>query len=127
MSMVEHAQFYAVDLGWPVLPVEPGGKRPLTVHGVKDATLDERRLLHYWERWPDANIGIATGLPGPTVLDIDQPDQAAFLLATLQAGDPPEVATARGRHLYYAILCIPRGKLIRPGADLNAREEVLDR
>jgi hypothetical protein len=55
-----------------------------------------------FDRNPDANIGVACGSPGPTVLDIDRPADAAFLLATLEADHPPEVMTARGRHLYYA-------------------------
>jgi hypothetical protein len=101
MSMLEHAQHLALDLGWPILPVRPRGKIPLTAHGVKDATTDERTLLHWWAAHPDANIGIATGAPGPTVLDVDQPARAAFLLAQLQAAHPPEAATNRGRHLYY--------------------------
>lgn len=102
MTLLAAAQHLALDLGWPVMPVKPRGKEPLTVHGVKDATTDERTLLHWWDKWPDANIGIATGAPGPTVLDIDNLEAARFLLATLEAAGPPEAATARGRHLYYA-------------------------
>ena len=96
------AQHLAVDLGWRVLPVKPHGKEPLTRNGVKDATVDERAILHYWERWPDANVGIATGAPGPSVLDVDDPQAAAFVLAGLENADTPESATARGRHLFYA-------------------------
>jgi len=95
------AQHLAVDLGWPVMPVKAHGKDPLTPHGVKDATTDERTILHWFERWPDANLAVATGAPGPTVLDVDNPDAAQFLLRTLEQAGAPEVATARGRHLYY--------------------------
>ena len=30
--------------GWAVLPVNHGGKDPLTAHGVKDATRDEAQI-----------------------------------------------------------------------------------
>ena len=37
------------------------GKHPLTVHGLKDATSDPARLDAWWQRWPQANIGLVTG------------------------------------------------------------------
>jgi len=53
------------------MPLVPGGKRPLTDHGVKDATTDEATIRGWWARWPDANIGIATG-HGLVVIDVDR-------------------------------------------------------
>ena len=50
----------------------------------------------------DANVAIACGAPGPQVLDIDNLYDGAEAIATAQAVDPGEVATARGRHLYFA-------------------------
>ena len=38
---LDAALFYALERGWPVLPVRPRGKAPLTQHGVKDATTEE--------------------------------------------------------------------------------------
>lgn len=87
--------------GWPVMPVRPDGKDPLTPHGVKDATTDERTILRWFDKWPDANLAVATGAPGPTVLDIDDPDKGRDVLGQLQGIEAPEVATARGRHLYF--------------------------
>ena len=55
---------------WPVLPLK--GKKPLTKHGVKDATRDQTQITQWWTMWPDANIGLATGsVSGLLVLDID--------------------------------------------------------
>jgi len=98
----EAAQHLAVDLGWRVLPLKEHAKEPLTPNGVKNATTDERTILQWWDRWPEANVGIATGAPGPSVLDVDNPGAAAFVLAELERDHPPESATARGRHLFYA-------------------------
>jgi hypothetical protein len=87
--------------GWPVMPVKPRSKEPLTPHGVKDATTTERTILHWFDRWPEANLAIATGAPGPTVLDIDHPDQAKAILAALGRLDAPIVVSVRGRHYYF--------------------------
>ena len=63
--------------GWPVLAlhtIKDGvctcskrtacgspGKHPRTQHGVKDASTDTKIIADWWTRWPDANLGIATG------------------------------------------------------------------
>jgi len=42
------------------------GKHPLgslVPHGVKDATWNRARVLAWWTRHPQANIGLATGTP----------------------------------------------------------------
>ena len=75
-STLEAALSYARK-GWQVLPLHsirpdggctcgnPGcgspGKHPRTQHGVKDATTDEKLIRTWWSRWPDANVGVATG------------------------------------------------------------------
>jgi hypothetical protein len=58
--------------GWPVFPCMPGRKTPLTRHGFRDATTDERRITAWFGHRPDRNLAIATGAPGPDVLDVDQ-------------------------------------------------------
>jgi hypothetical protein len=35
-------------------------KHPLLRHGVKEATTDPHRIGHWWHRWPQANLGLAT-------------------------------------------------------------------
>jgi hypothetical protein len=49
---------------------ESSGKHPLTPNGFKDATTDERRLLHWHQRWPDANWAVACGSL-VAVVDVD--------------------------------------------------------
>jgi Bifunctional DNA primase/polymerase, N-terminal len=51
------------------------GKHPLgnlVPHGVKDATCNRARILAWWTRHPQANIGLATGHRFD-VLDVDGP------------------------------------------------------
>jgi Bifunctional DNA primase/polymerase, N-terminal len=62
--------------GWPVLPCQPGRKTPATRHGVRDATTDPEQITAWFGRHPDWNLAIATGAPGPDVLDVDQHGQA---------------------------------------------------
>jgi putative DNA primase/helicase len=81
------ALWYPKNLRWPVFPVhgirdgcctcgnldcDNTGKHPRTAHGVKDATCDAEQIKRWWKKWPDANIGLATGAPsGVDVLDVD--------------------------------------------------------
>jgi hypothetical protein len=57
--------------GWPVLPCLPEEKIPATAHGYRDATTDERQITVWFASHPDWNLAIATGTPGPDVLDVD--------------------------------------------------------
>jgi hypothetical protein len=53
-------------------------KHPLLRHGVKEATTDADRIGRWWRRWPQANVGLATGIIFD-VLDIDGPAGRAAL------------------------------------------------
>jgi hypothetical protein len=60
------------NLGIPVFPCVPGGKQPLTPNGFHDATSSPRVVHAWWERTPDANIGLPTGArTGVLVVDVD--------------------------------------------------------
>ena len=58
--------------GWPVLPCRPGQKIPATRHGYRDATTDQQQITDWFGRGSGWNLAIATGTPGPDVLDVDQ-------------------------------------------------------
>jgi hypothetical protein len=58
----------------------------LVPHGVKDATCNRARVLAWWTRHPQANIGLATG-HAFDVLDVDGPEGAHAI---------QELATAHG-------------------------------
>ncbi|MBI4576931.1 MAG: bifunctional DNA primase/polymerase [Planctomycetes bacterium] len=95
--------------GYPILPL--AGKRPLTLHGVHDASTDPYTIRGWWRRWPTANVGVACGpTSGLLVLDIDPRHGGDATLATMERtyGALPatvEALTGRGdggRHLYFA-------------------------
>lgn len=46
------------------------GKHPRTIKGCLDASGDEQQVREWWSKWPDANIGVATG-GELVVLDVD--------------------------------------------------------
>lgn len=62
--------------GWPVFPCQPGQKTPATQHGYLDATTDEQQITAWFGQYPGCNLAIATGTPGPDVLDVDQRGEA---------------------------------------------------
>jgi hypothetical protein len=106
-SLLEHALQYA-GRGWRVFPLRARGKTPLTKGGFKAATVDPRQIEAWWKKWPEANIGIATGAAsGLFVLDIDGAHGEAHLVELQELyGCLPEtltVKTARGRHIYFAL------------------------
>jgi hypothetical protein len=57
--------------GWPVFPCQAGQKTPATAHGHLDATTDPEQITAWFTRHPQWNVAIATGAPGPDVLDVD--------------------------------------------------------
>lgn len=86
MTLREAAQYY-LRLGLAVFPIKPKSKQPITPHGVKDASRDEKQIEQWWSQYPDANIGIATGAVsgGLVVIDLDvKPDQGIDGRVTLR-------------------------------------------
>jgi len=65
--MLEAALLYIAQ-GFKVFPVKPD-KKPLTKHGLKDATQTKQGCREYWGKHPDAGIGLLTD--GLVVLDFD--------------------------------------------------------
>ena len=123
-SPLKRALRYA-RLGWPVVPLqtirdgkcscsqgpncERPGKHPRTLHGFKDATTDKNQIRKWWDKWPDANVGIAPGREAEIlVFDIDPRNGGSETLKKLQAelGALPDTVTADtgggGQHLYGA-------------------------
>ena len=61
------------------------GKHPRTRYGVKDATTDLETIRQWWQKWPNANIGIPTGKKsGIFVLDIDPKSGGHYSLEDLE-------------------------------------------
>jgi hypothetical protein len=109
--------------GWPVFPCKPGEKAPNTAHGFRDATTSAAAIRAWWAEHPRDNLAIATGAPGPDVLDVDVTAEgngwAGFnrlKRAGLLTGAMALVRTPRGGlHAYYTGTAQPCGSLTRAG------------
>jgi len=89
-------------------------KHPLTYNGLNDATTDAATIASWWERYPQANIGLVTG-GQIDVIDVDGAIPAYQELIA-KIGSPQHVATVitgrgdGGLHIY----CTPGGNKTIP-------------
>jgi hypothetical protein len=98
-------------------------KTPLIPHGFKQATRDEQQIRQWWQRWPEAWIGVATGRrSGIVVLDVDVKDDRAYgwdTLDSLGKAILPETWMAHtptgGTHIYFAAIDVDIGCSIGKG------------
>jgi putative DNA primase/helicase len=122
-NILELATGYA-KRGWSVLPVhgissdnnctcrkpscEHPGKHPRTLHGYKDATIDEAAICRFCQ-FESTNIGIATGsVSGICVIDIDSKNGGVESLHELESkyGPLPKTmtvltGTTNSEHRYF--------------------------
>ena len=68
MTMLDAALALVQQL--PVFPCKLADKTPYTTHGFKDASRDAVCMRNWWSRWPDALIGVPTGIKF-VVVDVD--------------------------------------------------------
>lgn len=140
------ALLYA-SLGWPVLPLHSTrdkgrpctcnsrsctspGKHPvaaLVPHGLTDASTDPSVIRGWWARWPNANVGIATGHGGLWVLDVDTRHGGLESLDELlsQHGKFPDTAECMtgggGRHYFFRSDTAPANSAGKIGPGLDVR------
>ena len=121
--------------GVPVLPVynpaadggcscgRPGcdrpGKHPLLCHGLRDASTDPRQIETWFSRWPQANLGLVTGVV-MDVADVDSVTGWHALRHLLGGAMPPgpQVRTGGGgRHFWFRPLGYGNRVRLLPGLD----------
>ena len=84
-------------------------KSPYTKNGFKAATKDEKEIDKLWLKYPNAAVGVPTGLvSGLLVIDIDDGNgkNGEAVWAALKLGTPPTVQTrtlSGGRHLIFKV------------------------
>ena len=138
------AQAYAA-LGYPVVPMhsaQPGGRCSCTNPGCSDpgkhprlrgwqrlATTDPTMAGEWWRRWPDANLGLATGGRFDALdLDGDQGVEALrAILSIAPTEHPGPVARTGGGgwHLLYAPTGLGNRVKLMPGVDWRGRDGLI--
>lgn len=110
------------DLGFSVIPVEPGGKKPLGEWKRYMTSAADRATVAGWAANNNCNVGIITGrVSGAIILDFDNPDAEA---EARRRGLPDTVTvkTSRGRHYYFAYTDRPvrTPRDFPPGMDIQS-------
>lgn len=110
----------------PGTPGKSPGKHPRITSWQTHATCHPAKINEWWRKWPDANIGYATG-PGSDVwvLDVDGPEGIAALaqLERIHGALPAtaEVTTGRGIHRVFLLPAdgrtVPNRTGVKPGMD----------
>jgi len=121
-SALEAALAYS-RLGYAVIPLTPGEKRPhgrLVPHGLKEASREEVTLTTWWRSCPGCGVGILAP-ESVLVLDVDDPAAWERLREEYPAlTNAPRQRTPRGgRHVF---LRLPEG--VRLSATTRALEGV---
>jgi putative DNA primase/helicase len=144
MSPLEYALEY-IKRGWYVFPIwEPKGevcscpkhrvcqspaKHPKTPAGHNGAAINESMVIDWWKRWPNANIGIVTGVRSKlVVIDVDPGKGGEDSISELigKYGPFPDTVTVLtgggGYHLYlkHPGIHIPCKNGWMPGIDIKA-------
>lgn len=142
VELLSAATEYATQ-GLPVLPLhtvrggrctcgkadcDSPGKHPRIRNGLNGASADVSAVASWWQRWPDANVGIRTGeSSGLVVLDIDTPKGGSGALDDLERRHGRIAKTARvltgsgGQHVY---LRHPGGQVLNSEQKLGAGLDV---
>lgn len=127
VAPLNHALRHAAR-GWPVFPLVPGTKKPLTPRGFHDGSKDPAVIRAWWEKNPDANIGICTGrLSGLVVVDVDVKNNRPGLESVKRLTGLQPTLIARtpsgGFHYFYGMnghAPIGSRAELLPGIDLRA-------
>jgi hypothetical protein len=61
MSPLARGAHELANNGFPVFPLKPRSKTPAIREWQKRATTSSTQIDRSWRKWPDANVGVATG------------------------------------------------------------------
>ena len=117
-------------IGWHVLPLEPGQKQPLgrlVPRGMLDATADLETIRSWWARSPQAGIGIALAQSGLVAIDIDPRNGGTETFEQLEAAHGSlrsEVMAFTGGGGEHHVFVVPPGTQVSLPGTLGAGVDV---
>jgi putative DNA primase/helicase len=119
LSRLNAALLYAAE-GWSVVPLhsktmsgactcggehcERPGNHPRTANGLNDATTNRALIEKYWNKWPNAKIGIATGVGGGIIVVVIDGEVGRSSLKELEGRNaklPKTVTIRAGKQRIY--------------------------
>ena len=115
-----------------IFPCLPNDKNPLTTHGFKDASADKQVINDWWDKHPNANIGLPTGKTNNlVVVDVDVKNDAGGMASLKQLQDECGEFDTRvvhtpsgGLHFYFKypqdVDTIKNRTNMKPGVDIRA-------
>lgn len=87
------------------------GKHPMTRNGVNGANAHEQAIYRWWQKYPQANIGVPAGANNLAILDIDPRHDGDESFEKLSAAcaelgsplptTPTQITGSSGRHIVY--------------------------
>ena len=126
MANINQLEMY-IGMGIALFPCSQHNKKPLTIHGFKDASLDRATITVWLANYPDCAWGTPTSATHG-VVDVDPRHGGDKAWARLIAEhgplpDCPTTTTGSGGHHYW--LTFPAGtrcsqSVIGPGIDVKA-------
>lgn len=143
-ELVDIALWYANRMGWAVLPLHTPdaqgrcscgvvnchsvGKHPRTEHGVHEASKNKSQIQEWWQKWPDANIGLASGEESNViVIDVDPRNKGNKSIKKL--GKPATALVSRtgggGRHYFINYSADPINPKPADGIDIQSDNRIV--
>jgi Bifunctional DNA primase/polymerase, N-terminal len=94
------------------------GKHPRLRRGLTEASTDPHRITLWWSRWPEASIGLRTGVV-MDVADVDSAEGRQCLRHVLGGAIPagPQVRTGGGWHFWFRTTGYGNRVRLLPGVD----------
>lgn len=135
MSELREAAIRYAQRGWYVFPLLPRSKHPngdLVREGYQEASNWPPDCLYWWERSPDANIGIACHQSGLLVVDVDERAGGFDTLAEFEQrhGAVPkdflhQITPTGGEHLVFRHPQVSLKGQLGPGVDIKDHGYIL--
>lgn len=125
MKILDAALDY-LKMGFSVIPVGHDKKPLIKWQGYQKKKAVPEEIKAWFEKWPDANIGIVTGIiSNLAVIDLDEPEKARPILEEIIPDSlifPIASTPSGGEHWYFQCKDqkIRNNARIVPGADLRA-------
>jgi hypothetical protein len=125
-SLRRAALWYALRLGWYVLPLRDREKIPRIADWEELASRDAVQIERWWRRWPAANVGVAAGKSGLLVFDIDAYKDSFAGGELLAAEDEQTITNLTGGGGSHLVFQMPEDALygngtgaLPPGIDIR--------